>query len=96
MDLPHSLATHTGHGWEYFVDPESGEAYRINLDSGGGDAQAERSLPIARLKAPGFNPWNLWFVGNFFGSPSSGVAKCMPDLSGLYRRITSADCLSLM
>ena len=34
VDLPHSLATHSGHGWEYFVDPESGESYRINLDSG--------------------------------------------------------------
>lgn len=34
VDLPHQSATHSGHGWEYFVDPESGEPYRINLENG--------------------------------------------------------------
>lgn len=37
VDLPHPLATHAGHGFEYFVDPETGRSYRINLESGESD-----------------------------------------------------------
>lgn len=37
VDLPHPLATHAGHGFEYFVDPESGRSYRIDLESGESD-----------------------------------------------------------
>ena len=37
VDLPHPLATHAGHGFEYFVDPETGRPYRINLESGESD-----------------------------------------------------------
>ena len=29
VDLPHELATHHGHGWEYFVDPETGESLSL-------------------------------------------------------------------
>ena len=37
VDLPHPLATHAGHGFEYFVDPETGRSYRINLETGDSD-----------------------------------------------------------
>jgi len=34
IDMPHQHATHTGHGWEYFTDPDTGESYRINNENG--------------------------------------------------------------
>jgi hypothetical protein len=33
VDLPHPLATHSGHGFEYFEDPETGRSYRVNKDN---------------------------------------------------------------
>ena len=38
VDLPHPKATHKAEGYEFFEDPESGDAYRVDLDS------AERQL----------------------------------------------------
>ena len=34
VDLPHPKATHKAEGYEFFEDPESGDAYRVDLDSG--------------------------------------------------------------
>ena len=34
MDLPHPKATHKADGYEFFVDPESGDHYRVGLESG--------------------------------------------------------------
>ena len=34
VDLPHPKATHKAEGYEFFEDPESGDSYRVDLDSG--------------------------------------------------------------
>jgi hypothetical protein len=34
VDLPHPKATHKADGYEFFEDPESGDSYRVDLDSG--------------------------------------------------------------
>lgn len=52
VDLPHELATHHGHGWEYFVDPESGKSYRVNLDTGESEWNSAHNATRMREEGP--------------------------------------------
>mmetsp|Transcript_4153 Transcript_4153/g.15198 ORF Transcript_4153/g.15198 Transcript_4153/m.15198 type:complete len:586 (-) Transcript_4153:1290-3047(-) len=36
IDIPHAKATHKAPGYEWFVDPQSGDHYRINVETGNG------------------------------------------------------------
>ena len=52
VDLPHELATHHGHGWEYFVDPETGKSYRVNLDTGESEWNSPHNATRMREEGP--------------------------------------------
>ena len=52
VDLPHELATHHGHGWEYFVDPETGKSYRVNSDTGESEWNSPHNATRVREEGP--------------------------------------------
>ena len=52
VDLPHELATHHGHGWEYFVDPETGKSYRVNTDTGESEWNSPHNATRMREEGP--------------------------------------------
>jgi hypothetical protein len=52
VDLPHELATHHGHGWEYFVDPETGKSYRVSLDTGESEWNSPHNATRMREEGP--------------------------------------------
>ena len=52
VDLPHEHATHHGHGWEYFVDPETGKSYRVNLDTGESEWNSPHNATRMREEGP--------------------------------------------
>ena len=52
VDLPHELATHHGHGWEYFVDPETGKAYRVSLETGESEWNSPHNSTRMREEGP--------------------------------------------
>ena len=52
VELPHELATHRGGGWEYFVDPDTGKSYRVNVDSGESEWNSPHNATRVRLEGP--------------------------------------------